>query len=116
MHWIDDLTKEERIHLYNKYDEICKKIVKLMKVSFIVVLFSMYLLIFKHIFVVFMLSIIFHGILGGYLITLGNTISAIRYKKVDLNNHYHMFGKYFGFYIIPIISHIFLREVLLIKR
>ena len=116
MHWIEDLSKEERIYLYHKYDSICKKIMKLMKVSFLVVLFSLYLLIFRNIIFVFIISFIFHGILGGYLITLGNTISAIRYNRVDLNNSYHKFGKYYGFYIIPIISHIFIREVLYIKR
>lgn len=115
MHWIDHLTIEERKRLYIKYEKICHQIYVLMFVSFLLVISSLIMGILNHNFMILVISMIIHGSLGGLLITLSNTITAIRYLRVKKETKYHQWGLYFGFYFIPKLSHQLFKEIVTIR-
>lgn len=115
MHWIDHLTIEERKRLYIKYEEICHQIYVLMFVSFLLVISSFVMGILNHNFIILVILMTIHGSLGGLLITLSNTITAIRYLRVKKETKYHQWGLYFGFYVIPKLSHQLFKEIVTIR-
>lgn len=115
MHWIDHLTIEERKRLYIKYEKICYQIYMLMFVSFLLVVSSLILGILNNNYLILVIFMIIHGSLGGLLITLSNTITAIRYLRVKKETKYHQWGLYFGFYVIPKLSHQLFKEIVTIR-
>lgn len=115
MSWIDHLSIEERKRLYNKYEKICHQIYLLMYVSFLCVVLSLIVGFLDNRYLMVFICVIIHGSLGGILITLSNTITAIRYLRVKKETKYYQWGLYFGFYVIPKLSHQLFKEIINIR-
>ncbi len=107
MHWIEELTEEQRKEMHDRYEKVCDRLSKLMILSFILFLISIYLMFEKQTFIYLILAIFIHGSLGSCLMIFGNTIFAIKHNYSDHNNYYYKIGLYFGLIIIPwLLSHV----------
>lgn len=116
MHWIDDLTDEQRKEIYLRYKRLCNQILSVMFISFFMMIISMYYIVTKNDYALFIVSITSHGILGGILMIYGNTIYAVKYKKNNLKNKYRMIGLYFGLYFIPLLSSYIIEQIATIRE
>ena len=115
MHWIEELTENQRKEMYERYEIICFRLLKLMILSFILVLFSIYLIVDKQNFIYLIISLFIHGCLGSFLIIFGNTIFAIKHNYSSNNNYYHKIGLYFGLIIIPWLLSYVVKEFIYIE-